>query len=76
MGLAESTGSNTWRVRRDFDQVLKAMQRTTDRQQTLAAHGVVMSDNRLAIEVLDVTKMTSVEGRVLVHGQDDQSGRN
>jgi hypothetical protein len=35
-----------------------------------------MSDNRLAIEVLDVAKMTTVEGRVLVHGQDEQSGRN
>src|SRR5579863_310984 len=74
--IAESTGPNSWRVRRDFDQVLKAMQRTTDRQKTLAAHGVVMSDNRLAIEVLDVAKMTTVEGRVLVHGQDEQSGRN
>jgi type IV secretory pathway VirD2 relaxase len=76
MGLAESTGPNSWRVRRDFDQILKAMQRTNDRQKTLAAHGVVMSDNRLAIEVLDVAKMTTVEGRVLVHGQDEQSGRN
>jgi hypothetical protein len=52
------------------------MQRTTDRQKTLAAHGVVMSDSRLAIEVLDLATMTSVEGRVLVHGQDEQSGRN
>ncbi len=76
MGLAESTGPNSWRVRRDFDQVLKAMQRATDRQKTLTAHGVVMSDNRLAIEVLDVAKMTTIEGRVLVHGQDEQSGRN
>ena len=52
------------------------MQRTTDRQKTLAAHGVLMSDDRLRIEVLDLAKMTSVEGRVLVHGQDEQSGRN
>ena len=76
MGLAESTGPNTWRVRRDFEQILRAMQRTTDRQKTLAAHGVVMSDERLTIEVLDLAKMTAVEGRVLVHGQDEQSGRN
>jgi hypothetical protein len=32
MGLAESIGPNTWRVRRDFEQVLWAMQRATDRQ--------------------------------------------
>ena len=76
MGLAESTGSSAWRVRRDFEQILRAMQRTTDRQKTLAAHGVVMSDSRLVIEVLDSARMTSVEGRVLVHGQDEQSGRN
>ncbi len=76
MGLAESTGPNTWRVRRDFDQILQAMQRTTDRQRTLAAHGALMSDDRLPVEVLDPASMTSVEGRVLVHGQDENSGRN
>lgn len=76
MGLAELKGPNTWRVRRDFEQILRAMQRTTDRQKTLAAHGVVMSDDRLGVEVLDLAKMTEVEGRVLVHGQDEQSGRN
>lgn len=76
MGLAEPTGSNTWRVRRDFEQILRAMQRTADRQRTLAAHGVVMSDERLPIEVLTPAQITSVEGRVLVHGQDEQTGRN
>lgn len=76
MGLAESTGPNTWRVRRDFDQILKAMQQTTDRQRTLAAHGALMSDERLPVEVLDPASMTSVKGRVLVHGQDENSGRN
>jgi type IV secretory pathway VirD2 relaxase len=40
MGLAESTGPNTWRIRRDIEAVLRAMQRTADRQKTLAAHGV------------------------------------
>jgi len=76
MGLAESTGPNSWRVRRDFDQVLKAMQQTADRQRTLAAHGALMSDERLPVEVLDPASMTAVEGRVLVHGQDENSGRN
>jgi hypothetical protein len=76
LGLAESSGSSAWRVRRDFEQILRAMQRATDRQKTLAAHGVVMSDSRLVIEVLDSAKKTLVEGRTLVHGQDEQSGRN
>ena len=35
-----------------------------------------MSDERLPIEVLDPARLTSVEGRVLVHGQDEQTGRN
>ena len=76
MGLAEPTGPTTWRLRQDFEQVLRAMQRTTDRQRTLAAHGVLMSDERLKMEVLDLRQITSVEGRVLVHGQDEQTGRN
>jgi type IV secretory pathway VirD2 relaxase len=76
MGLAESTGSGTWRLRRDIEQVLRAMQRTADRQRTLAAHGALMSDERLPIEVLDLRQIASVEGRVLVHGQDEQTGRN
>jgi len=76
VGLAESTGPNAWRVRRDFDQVLKAMQQTADRQRTLAAHGALMSDERLPVEVLDQASMTAVEGRVLVHGQDENTGRN
>ena len=76
MGLAESSGSSAWRVRRDFEQILRAMQRTTDRQRTLAAHGALMSDSRLPIAALDLATITSVEGRVLVHGQDEQTGRN
>jgi type IV secretory pathway VirD2 relaxase len=76
MGLAEATGPNTWHLRPDFEQVLRVMQRTGDRQRTLAAHGALISDERLPIEVLDLRQATSVEGRVLVHGQDDQTGRN
>ncbi len=76
MGLAESMGPNRWRVRRDFDQILRAMQRTSDRQRTLAAHGALVSDERLPMEVLDLRHVTSVEGRVLVHGEEEQSGRS
>jgi hypothetical protein len=54
MGLAESTGPNRWRVRRDFEHILRAMQRSADRQKTLAAHGALMSDERLPLTVLDL----------------------
>jgi len=76
MGLAELAAPHTWHVRYDVEEVLRAMQRATDRQKTLAAHGVPMSDARLPIEMLDMQQLTAVEGRILVHGQDEQSGQN
>jgi hypothetical protein len=76
MGRAESAGPGVWHLRNDFTEVLKAMQRTRDRQKTLAAHGVPMSDERLQIAVLDVGQFETVAGRILVHGQEEQSGRN
>lgn len=76
MGLSESAGPKTWRVRRDFENVLRAMQRSADRQKTLAAHGALMSDERLQMAVLDHRDLTTVEGRILVHGEEEGSGRN
>jgi hypothetical protein len=77
MGLAEPTGPNTWRVRQDFENVLRAM--SADRQKMLAAHGVLMSDDRLPLAVLDIRRLTTLEGRILVHGEEDtgrQAGRS
>ena len=71
MGLAEATGPSTWRVRRDFENILRAMQRSADRQKMLAAHGVLMSDERLLLTVLDFRRLMSLEGRILVHGEED-----
>jgi type IV secretory pathway VirD2 relaxase len=76
MGLAEVAGAGKWHVRRDLEEVLRAMQRAADRQKTLAAHGVPISDDRLPIQVLDLRKIELVQGRILVHGQDEQSGRS
>jgi type IV secretory pathway VirD2 relaxase len=79
MGLAECAGPNTWLVRRDFESVLRSMQRMNDRQKTLAAHGVLMSDERLPVAVLDHRDLKLVEGRVLVHGEEEvgrEAGRS
>jgi len=76
MGLAQRTGPATWSLRSDFETILRAMQRTGDRQKVMAAHGVLISDERLPVEVLDLTKTRSVAGRVLVHGEDEQVGRS
>ncbi len=69
MGLAEQAASGEWRVRRDFEGVLRAIQRAGDRQKMLAAHGALLSDERLQLVVQDHGTLTSLEGRVLVHGE-------
>jgi hypothetical protein len=76
MGLAESIGSKTWRVRRDFENVLRAMQRSADWQKTLGAHGALRSDENLSLNMLDLRDLTTLEGRILVHGEDESSGRS
>ncbi len=74
MGLAESVGSNSWLVRRDFESILHAMQRVNDRQKMLAAHGALLSDERLQLVVSDLRKLKSLEGRVVLHGE-EEAGR-
>jgi hypothetical protein len=74
MGLAEAVGSNSWLVRRDFESVLRAMQRVNDRQKMLAAHGALLSDERLQLVVTDLRKLRSLEGRVVLHGE-EEAGR-
>jgi len=71
MGLAEPSGAGDWVVRRDFETVLKAMQRTNDRQKMLASHGALLSDERLPLVVLDLRKLKILEGRVLAHGEEE-----
>jgi type IV secretory pathway VirD2 relaxase len=72
MGLAEPAGPREWMVRRDFETVLKAMQRTNDRQKMLASHGALLSDERLPLVVLDLRKLKILEGRVLTHGEEEE----
>jgi hypothetical protein len=51
------------------------MQRSADRQKTLAAHGALMSDERLQVVVTGPRDLTTLEGRILVHGEEEASGR-
>lgn len=75
MGLARSTEIGGWSLHSNLEAVLRAMQRTADRQKTLRAHGVLLSDERLPMDVFDVRQTAYLEGRVVVHGEDEQSGR-
>jgi type IV secretory pathway VirD2 relaxase len=76
MGLASHSGGDKWRVRADAESILRAMQRAGDRQKTLKAHGALLSDERLPVCALDFRQTPSVEGRVLVHGEDEHTGRH
>ena len=76
MGLAEAAGPDQWRVRQDFETALRAMQRLGDRQKILAAHGVPVSDTRLPLVMFDLRNCTTLEGRILVHGEDEGAGRS
>jgi type IV secretory pathway VirD2 relaxase len=75
MELAEGLGQSLWRVRGDFAEVLRMMQRTRDRQRVLAAHGALLSDERLPLAMTDFRELTHLEGRVLAHGQEEYSNR-
>ncbi len=75
MELAEGLGESLWRVRGDFAEVLRMIERTRDRQRVLAAHGALLSDKRLPLAMTDFRQLTHLEGRVLAHGQDEYSGR-
>jgi hypothetical protein len=74
MGLARSSDTGSWVLQPNLEGVLRAMQRTGDRQKTLRAHGLLLSDERLPMDVFDPRQTASIEGRVVVHGEDEQSG--
>ncbi len=76
MGLAEVAGPDQWRVRQDFETALRAMQRLGDRQKILATHGVPVSDTRLPLVMFDLRNCTTLEGRILAHGEDEGTGRS
>ena len=76
MGLAEPVASNEWHVRRDFQTVLRAMQRANDRQKMLAGKGSLLSDERLQIVVTNARQIRELQGRVLIHGEEEQGSRH
>ena len=75
MGLSRRVSADTWEVRCDLEGVLRGMQKMADRQKTLNAGGVLRSDERLPILPLDHGALDCVEGRILVHGE-EENGRS
>jgi hypothetical protein len=75
MGLAKSVASQQWVVQSDFETVLRTLQRTVDRQKMLSAHGALLSDPRLPFEITNIRNLIMLEGRVLLHAEDEVTGR-
>ena len=75
MGLTKSVASQQWVVQSGFETVLRTLQQTVDRQKMLAAHGALLSDPRLPFEITNIRNLKAVEGRVLLHAEDEASGR-
>jgi len=51
------------------------MQQAADRQKALAAHAAMLSDPRLPMQVTDYGSIRWLEGRVITHGEEENSGR-
>jgi len=75
MGLAEPVAPQQWAVQTDFQSVLRTLQRTNDRQRMLATHGALLSDPRLPFEITNSRSFKKLEGRVLLHAEDEGTGR-
>jgi len=75
MGLAQFVAPHEWRVQADFEKVLRTLQQSGDRQKTLAAHGALVSDKRLPLQVTTLHQLQRVAGRILLHTEDEQTGK-
>ena len=75
MGLAQMVAPLEWRVQADFEKVLRTLQQSADRQRMLAAHGALVSDKRLPLQVTTLRQLQVVAGRVLLHTEDEQTGK-
>jgi type IV secretory pathway VirD2 relaxase len=75
MGLAELVAPQEWSVQSDFETVLRTLQQSADRQKMLAAHGALVSDKRLPLQVTTLRQLETLTGRVLLHTEDEHTGK-
>ena len=76
MGLASQVNDTTWTVSSNFVDVLKTVQMAGDRQKTLARQMALASDMNMPVVVEDWRKLTTLQGRVLGHGEEDAKGKH
>ena len=75
IGLAEKVSEHTWHLKPDLEKSLRAVQQAYDRQRVMQQFGVMASDPRTPFQVTQWKNIDNLEGRVLVHGQEDQKNR-
>jgi len=75
IGLAEDVGGCRWKIRGDFESLLRTLQRSTDRQRMLTRHMELLSDPRLPLEFVSFRDLKRIEGRVIGHGQEETTDR-
>jgi hypothetical protein len=76
MGLAHEEEADRWELALELETSLRAVQKSVDRIKMMEAHGVLATDPSLPFRVLKPSDITSLEGTVLVHAQDEYSGNN
>jgi hypothetical protein len=62
-------------VRADFEDILRTLQRTNDRQKMLARRAALVSDERLPLQITTLSAISVLEGRVLGHRHDEGADR-
>jgi len=73
MGLAENVDPDVWKLNPQLEKSLRAAQQVHDVQRTVDKHGVVASDRDLPFRRTNWKDIQKLEGRVLVHGQEDNA---
>ncbi len=76
MNLAQPGGNGEWILDPGFEKSLRTVQKTHDRLKIMAQFGVMASDPKLPFQAARLSQMDELEGKVLVHGQDEWSGNN
>jgi hypothetical protein len=76
MGLASQLNDTTWTVSSNFVDVLKTVQMAGDRQKTLARQMALASDVNMPVLVEDWRALTTLRGRVLGHGEEEDKGKH
>jgi hypothetical protein len=75
IGLAQQTAEHSWTVAPNVENVLRTIADAHDRQRTLDRFGVPASDPATPVHATAWRDLDKLEGRILVHGQEDNSDR-